>query len=49
MVQPFGNVVQAGRIKGRYIKDLFESTVKIYDPKLVHAGLRLLQVSGKKI
>ena len=45
-VQPFGNTIDMIKIKGVFLKQAFENSVKRYDPSDLRGAF--LQMSGKK-
>lgn len=44
--QPFGNTVDFGQIKGKYLKELMEAATKEYYYRRLYSSLNMLQVSG---
>ncbi|CAH1112590.1 unnamed protein product [Psylliodes chrysocephalus] len=47
--QPFGNTVDFGQIKGKYLKELMEAATKEYYYRRLYSSLNMLQVSGLQI
>ncbi|XP_030758221.1 apyrase-like [Sitophilus oryzae] len=49
LAQPFGNTVDFGQIKGKYIKEVLEQGTKEYNNQRVLSDLKLLHVSGAQV